>query len=520
MMMSRRKKIFGALALAVVVGAVLRFWHLGVVPLRADEFLDMNAAVGYAQTGQWVSWDHNMERVSTRINPASDARAWLYRWQVATLVRFAEPTEAVARSVSALWGVLTILVVYMVATSLTRRRAIGVIAAALFALSVSGIQMDRTLRMYAMFAPVFLMFSWMTFLALERAPRAGMLRRAWRVLGVHLGYAVAALALGVLSLHLHALTANIVFVLVGYLLAMSVVRWREGVTMRANRYVRLLVLGALFGGALALLAPQSLAALTAGIVFWEDHWSYLGHIARDYAHPLLALGLYVLGVGSLWRSRVRAQRAGAAYLDATVGMIVFAAIFLWHRNVGPQYIFFVQPFVMIGVASGIYYGARYLAAHLPGRHVFGSVVALALLLVPNYGYFLQENNTYHITSRSETPNYRKVFGYVKKRLQPGDVLVTRNFRNYYYRDAHVPVFDFGSERDADALAREGKAQKITLSYLQRIMTQHPHGWVVLADNDERFVTKEAQAYIQTHMTRVSHPRVRGPISVWRWGVSK
>ncbi len=516
--MRARNRAMVVLGVIVVIGAFLRFWHLGTVPFRADEFLDINATVGYAQTGQWQAWDHNLQAPSARINPASDARAWVYRWQVAKVFDYVAPTEAAARSISALWGVVTIVLLYVVATSLTRRRAIGLIAAALFAVSISAIEIDRTLRMYAMFAPVFLAFSWVMFLALERKPRNALLRSLWRLSGMHIGYAVAALALGTLSFHLHALTANSAFVVVAYVAVMAVVSWRHGTHWRDNHYLKIGVLGAIAGSGILIAMPQAVALFSAGIVPWENHWSYLGHVLRDYAHPLIGAALYVCGVSFLWFSNSPLQKRAGAWIDAHVGMILFAAIFLWSRNVGPQYIFFVQPFIMMGVATGIYYGARYLHTQIYGRYVFAITLALAAIFVPQYGYFFRENNTYHITSRADMPNYRKVFTYVTKHARPDDVLITRNFRSYYYAGANLRTFDFGSERDAVALAKEGKVAKITAPYLRAIVAHYPSGWFVLAENDEKFVTKEARAYAREHFTRVSHANIRGPITVWRWNV--
>ncbi len=517
--MQKKTVIRSVLIIVVVIGAFLRFWHLGAVPFRADEFLDINATVGYVHTGMWQAWDHNMGDVSTRVNSASDHRAWLYRWQVAFLFKYFPPTEAVARSVSALWGVLTIILIYFVAASLTQRRAIGLISAALYAVSVSAIEVDRTLRMYAMFAPVFLAFSWATFLTLERTPKVAFLKKIWRIFGVHIGYGIVALVLGMLSLHLHALTANIVFVIVGYIVLMGFVTWRAGVTWRDNRYVKLLALvfGTLAG--LFIILPQMVASFTAGIVLWENHWHYIGHVLRDYAHPLMGVALYIIGISFLWYGGTSAQRRGAAWIDATTSIILCAAIFLWRRNVGPQYIFFVQPFIMMGVASGIYYGARYLQRKMHDRRAFIVALLCAAIFVPHYGYFFRENNTYHITSHAEMPNYRKVFTYITKHAKDGDVLITRNFRNYYWSGAHIKTFDFGSERSEEALKAEGKVAKVTRAYLESIVEKYPHGWFVFSENDEKFITKEVRAYAQKHFEKVSHANVRGPITVYRWDIS-
>jgi hypothetical protein len=129
------------------------------------------------------------------------------------------------------------------------------------------------------------------------------------------------------------------------------------------------------------------------------------------------------------------------------------------------------------------------------------------LLVPNFGYFLAENNTYHETSSGGNPNYRKVFEYVKKNRLPTDVLVTRNMRNYYWSGTDIPVYDLGDEVNRE---------KLSLDALERIVKEHESGWVVLSDNDYDYFSNEAETYMKQRMERISNPSVRGPIEVYRF----
>ncbi len=513
-----RRRVVLALVGVLLVATFLRAVHLGVVPFRADEFLDINATVGYARTGVWQAWDHNMEAPSARINPASDARAWLYRWQVAQLFRVAPPTEAVARSVSVLWGVITVGVIYAFAVSLTRVRMIGLVAAAIAAVSVSLIEVSRTLRMYAMFVPIYMMFSWAVYHAMTARARDTIARKIVRVSGVHPWYGIAALALGVAAFALHQLAGMIIAIAAVFAFVMAFVAHARGVHWRDNHYIRIIFLGGAATLGAVYFAPEAIAPLRAGIAPWENHWSYVTHVLRDYWHPLIAIALYVIGIAGLWFSPYRRQSDAAAWIDTTVGVTLFCAIFLWARNVGPQYIIFIQPFIIIGIAAGIYVVARWVRARCSVRRAAVIVAVSALVFVPWYGYFFAENNTYHITSRAEQPDYRKVFTYVRKHLRDGDVFVTRNFRNYYWSGAGVKVYDFGSERAPAVLAAEGKVAKITLPYLQSIMAAHPSGWVIFSDNDEVFISTAARRFMQRVLTRVSHSAVRGNIYVYRWGI--
>ncbi|MFZ2299997.1 MAG: hypothetical protein WAW00_02605, partial [Candidatus Moraniibacteriota bacterium] len=142
------KQTLIALAAIVIVGTGLRFAGLDSNSFVSDEFLDMNSAYGYAQTGEWRAWDFNHGRPSeVNINAPRDERAVVYKWQVAQVFRVLPPTEAMARIVSVLWGAVSVVVVFWATLVLTRRREIALLSALFFAVSVSGIIFDRTLRM-------------------------------------------------------------------------------------------------------------------------------------------------------------------------------------------------------------------------------------------------------------------------------------------------------------------------------------------------------------------------------------
>src|SRR5665648_704700 len=143
-MSMNKKKALIVLTLIILLGAFLRFYRLGGPSFVADEFLDMNSSYAYSQTGTWQSWDFNQGAVNAdNVRAPRDERAWLYKIQVAEMFKFFAPTEAVARTVSAMWGIFSIFLIYFVAKYFTQKRTIGLLSAFLFAISVSGIIFDR-----------------------------------------------------------------------------------------------------------------------------------------------------------------------------------------------------------------------------------------------------------------------------------------------------------------------------------------------------------------------------------------
>jgi len=505
-----KKKVFAIFFLIILVGTFLRSYRLGEVSFVADEFLDINSSYAYFKTGVWQNWDFNRGVVNVENEFAPrDERAWIYKWQVVQLFHFLPPTESTARSVSVLWGILTIVLMFFVARDFTKRTEIGLLSAFFFAVSISGIIFDRRLRMYAMFFPVFLLFSWLTFKFLEGRYRGKIewLKNVNSKLGLDISYLLPAMAIGLLSFHIHQLTGSIVMIAMVYFIAQYISE-AQAYKLYLNRYLVFagLVVAGISGAKIAL--PELVDSFFGGLVFFTNHPSYLMITLRDYSHPLIAGLLILLGAYHLIRNS-ETKSVGIwlviSYLVPTV-----MAMFLWKRNVGEQYIFFVQSFVIILLASGIYFAIKFLQDNLPQfkSKIVAIVVALVILIVPQYGYFFQENNTYQQTSQAENPNYRSVFAYFKKNKKLGDVLISRNFRNYYWSGERVTTFDFGGELSK---------KNFDLSDLRKIMGENPSGWFIYSSNDEDYIAKDVQKFAEDQLQKVNSIAVRGNINVYRWG---
>lgn len=505
------KRTIQILAAIVVLGATLRFYNLGENSFVADEFLDINSAYGYHQLGEWRAWDFNFGAASTvNENVLRDERAAPYKWQVAALFSFLPPTETTARTVSVLWGLFAILVVFWSAWIFTSRRDISLVAAFICALSVSAIIFSRRLRMYAMFFPLYLAAATALYAAYERVYEGKLqfLKDMGRRYGIHLPYLALAGVLTVLSLSVHQMTAHLPLSFGAYILMQAYLRFQATGEWK-NRYGYSALLG--IAGVVSALVffPQTIRAFTQELVFFDDHFGYLSHALADFATPFI--GALLIALGLIYLFRESEHRLAARYLALAYLLPLLMAIFLWRRNVGPQYIFFVQSFGMILAASGIVGVYEFI------RQSFGdgwnrrlavlSIVSL-FVLIPNLGYFFEENNTYHETSTGGNPNYRKVFAYFKKEKVSGDILITRNFRNYYWNGAGVTVFDFGGELSKS---------KLSLSDIKNIESEHPSGWLIYSGNDEDYISGEVERYVERNWERVSNANVRGDVTVFRFG---
>lgn len=506
------KKTFLILGVIILLGAALRFYNLGENSFVADEFLDMNSSYAYAKTGIWQSWDFNLGQVNANNEFAPrDQRAWLYKIQVAELFKFFAPTEAVARGISALWGIFSIWLIYFVAKYFTGKKKISLISAFLFAISISGIIFDRRLRMYAMFFPVFLLFSWLTYKFYEE-PYVGRHKwcgKVYEKFGVNLMYVIPAIIIGLVSLKIHDLTVSMAAIFATYILVMTISAIRNKQAM-LNKYAVSLAAIVVATGGVFLLAFSKIEKYFAGIKFFNDNYSYFSIVVSDYSHPLIALLFFAIGIYYLAKQEKLSKQTLWLAISFVVPFLM--AVFLWRRNAGAQYIFFAQSFEIILIASGIYGAAKFFQNNLAsfsGKKTVALSVALSLLILPNYAYFFQADNAYHQTSKADSPNYRSIFTYLKKKKADGDVIITRNFRNYYLSGLKMKVYDFGGELSTE---------KFPLSEVQKIVEHNPSGWVILSENDERYMSNDAMVYIEKNMTKINDLAVRGNAMVYRWGM--
>jgi len=496
------KKIFLILFAIVVLGASLRFYKLGQQSFVTDEFLDINAVYGYFKTGEWVAWDFNLNKVSDNLYAPRDERAWPYRIQVAQMFHFFPLTEETARSVSVLWGVFSIIILYFVSVYFTKNKTIGLISAFLFAVSIAGVTFDRMLRMYAMFFPIFLLFSWFTFRFLEEEyeGKIDFIKLIWRKLGINLKWFLPATLSGLLSFSLHPLTLNMGVIFILYLIVQVGLNfYQKG--LRLNKYVSLILL-LLFGLGVAYINNPKIYSFYSKenpIVFNHARWQYFPGAVSDYSIGLFSYLLIVFGLYGIWKSRELSKKA--IWLGSCFFGILLAAMFLWNEVYGLRFIFFAMSFGIILLASGIFYLAESARKYFPKYRakIFASTIIILLLIIPNYIYFFSKESPYNKIKGKN--NYREAFGYFIQNKNANDALLTRNFRSFYYKNSKTKI-----------ISKEFN-KRVSLVDLKKIITENPNGWLVSGD-PKGDLEKDALKYIEEIST---DKKEISSVWVYRWG---
>jgi len=246
-------------------------------------------------------------------------------------------------------------------------------------------------------------------------------------------------------------------------------------------------------------------------MFFENNFKYFSKIFIDYnSLPLVVVMFFFFGFYFIFKKQK--LRKKAVWLASSFLIVLFAATFLWKRNVGSQYIFFIQSFEIILIASGIYYISDFLKRNLKkhNKKIFFISLGLSLIILPNYAYFFEKNNTYRQSSSSSHENYREAYDYFLKHKKEGEVLIAREFRNYYFSGAKVDVVNFGGESSPKQI------KKLSKDRLQKIVLENKCGWMVWSDNDGQFISKEAKEYIEDNMDIIKSRKIKGSLKINYW----
>jgi uncharacterized membrane protein len=323
-----RTRAFWTVAGLTVLGALLRFATLGVQPYHHDEVVTASRVLR-------VGFGHAMDAVgfSESAPPLYYALAWIW-------TQVAGNGEWGLRSLSAVAGVATVPVAYLVGRELRGARA-GVLAAALVAVNPMLLWYSQEARAYALLG----LFCALSLLYCVRALQGGD-RREFVWWGVF-----SALALATHYFAVFPLLAEVV------LLA-----HRRGRAILSGLWIVAL--------AVVLLAPLAIHQMSYGHAEWIGKFS-LGH--------RLAEAAITFAVGETGDIIGRAERVGPALLPLV--LVAAALVLLLWRGTGAERRSALVPLAVAGTTVGV---PLFLAIFFTGkdfvlaRNLFPAVVPLLI----------------------------------------------------------------------------------------------------------------------------------------------
>ncbi|MBS1263082.1 MAG: hypothetical protein MAG715_00250 [Methanonatronarchaeales archaeon] len=378
------------LLLVLLIGGVLRFYGLGEPGLWFDEAITSNAAEALLRTGEPVF-------------PSGFVydRALPHIYVVAASFKVFGVTEFAGRLPSAVFGLLTVLAVYLLGKEVGDAR-VGLLAAVLTAFATWEVAWTRQARMYPMLQLLFVTGLYLLF----RTNRDGETRY---------GFLAGFLAVAAFATQLHVQ---------GYLLLPLALLYASTLVLeemwRRRRIGRteVLVFSVLCIAAVVAVASissrlglKSGGALDVAVSFYRD-------IVPGFLGPLAILAVPG-AVISLSRDRKKVENlvlVAAAVVG--VGVMVFSI-----EVVAARYLLFLAPIFFIWTSFSILYVSDLFEGFFDRRGrvraVFVAGVFAVLLLSPYVSVTPQPD--YDLGPNAPKPGFKQAYQYVSQRS--GDVLV-------------------------------------------------------------------------------------------------
>ncbi len=408
------------LALAVVVGILARFVGLGRESIWLDEATSL--IIARMSPSSVVAW------------AAADIHPPLYYLVLHLWLCWGE-SEFAVRALSALLGVVTVIVVYALASELFDRR-VGLLSAFLFSLAPLHVWYSQEARMYVMVTMLSLLSSYLLVKALRRPGRGLM----W----------VAYVVVSVLALYTHYFA---LFALLVCNLFALYAMWRHGSGVWRRWLGAQLAVALLFLPWLPILYRQ----VTTGGGGWVeraigrptlqsllDTWLKFSVgldsglypvVLRRIAYVLLLVSLLVAVLRVSWprpgehSGSLAGDREGLLFclMGAALPVLIIWLLSQVKPMYSIRYLLIFVPLYWILVAYGI--------GGLPNRGLRAAVTALLLmtLVVGNYMAWRVEQN----------PDWRGAASHVLQRARSGDVVLFSprwNVKPFeYYNRAQVDI---------------------------------------------------------------------------------
>lgn len=451
---SRYTQLLIALTL---IGAILRFVNLGFNSLWLDEASTYTFA-SMSLPGIWAA------TTGGEFNPP------LFYWIEHLMLVFGN-NETILRFVPALFGVLTIPLMYWVGKEFVDRNA-GIIAAAACAFSPFLIFYSQEARAYSM--GLFLVtFSMVFFLKALKTNNA----THWALFG----------ALSALAYWTHFYTLVITGTLVLYAIFVKVMEWKKDL-----RSLKPAIIGAatfvIISLPLIVLTVQLFAKRTeGGPTFGIQGAGIITETFRQLSgfSELVMLLFLILFVVGIIQTLLIDRNKGIFLLTLTFLPFVISWFLSYRIPMQPRYLIILAPVYFVGIALSY----KPVYSLLSSRKIVCAVMALLVVLSVTTPFFVG-----YYTSYSKE-DWRGLAEQMSQVAKPGDTLVfvpgymSQPF-DYYYKNTSFGTFEYGASK-SDQLAAISSQNTNSMVY-----------YIVTADINSADPSGGAVTWLQEHTNGV------------------
>jgi mannosyltransferase len=416
-----------ALLFLTIIGAFLRFYHLGYNSLWLDEATTHL----YAQKSFLEIWS---------ITTGGEFNPPIFYWIEHVMLIFGNG-ESVLRLVPAILGVLTIPLFYLIGKELVDEN-VGLIAAALISFSPFHIYYSQEARAYT----AVLFFVSLALICYLRA-RSSQELKYWILFGIFSAFAFWT--------HFYS------FIIIGTLILFELIVQSGKILKKPSESKPILYAFAVFTAIslpLLIVAVRYLLIRTSsspafgshGIKFlYESTWQIFGY---DNIAELFLISLFIIGLVQLFRTNLTKFQL---WITVIVVALLASLLLSYKMPMVPRYLVILLPFIYPCIAAA--YGAVYaLSSHRSILYLL--IIALFAAGMPFYHEY------YTNYSRSD---WNGLATELRDVTHDGDLVVvlpeyTRIPLDYYYDNASDHTIEYGAstKEDLERLCESGEYARV------------------------------------------------------------
>jgi 4-amino-4-deoxy-L-arabinose transferase-like glycosyltransferase len=444
-------KIVLLLIVLIGSGCFLRLWNLGVPSMWVDEVNSFYAAKAVTEKG-------DLALPSGYIY----TRAPLYSYMTASILKIIGFDEVATRFISVVFGVLSIIMVYILAKNVFNRN-VGLLSSFFITFSHFEIGWSRTGRMYTLlqFLTLAILYLFLRAFELEKNKQSlssfkvkgnsvkGFIKNFWMQMNISPVWLVFTLILIFVSYqYVHFLTVFIICGILMYVFFMALVKLliSSNSTRFINKYIVTSIVTIVTIGIAWIISP-GIQQMFNFFLSYTPPWAegqvtaqkklfLFEFLISPYRFPLAAFFF----IGSL-QTFFRFNKKGILIFLSFIIPVLFLSFIFTHRV--PVYIFNVYPLFLIlasyGFVNLIITEKKYLYEKwkiLKGKHPIVREKFINLILVSSFFLmfiispwirisfhipFYGDGNTNMAVTHYE---WREAVEIVKNKIQPGDIIIS------------------------------------------------------------------------------------------------
>jgi len=483
---------YSILIILLIAGGFFRFYNLSHDSYWMDEGYTVNAVISVVEHGE------------TTLDSGLPYSCPTYCYPTAILVKIFGDSPAVYRSLSALAGVLFILLIFLLASRIFDKR-VALVASFFTAFSYWQIAWSRQARWYTLFA----LFFWLAFYFFYKFLYDKPISERQKYF-----YLAFSLLFTLLSIFTHSL---------GYLLPLFFILWLGYEKVYREKHYRL---GAALVACFVLVLFLA-RDLFGNITFFNLLPYYASFYLREYwLFLLLAIPAFIY----------REYRKPVCLLTALF-FIYLIPLSFFTELLHYRYLFHATPILIILAGTGCYVIFQKIKSRY-GQILFGTLVAIAFfisgagVLVPQDNYFLEADDPekqqglfgdVDYFAYTPQPNWRAAYVFIQEKSHAGDIVISSHphFNKIYLGEAgywlKYPYLGPDSAESTIVNNREYYVGALVIDDLNELqtITAESNGFIVFdyMATDDRILA-ETLDFIETNFELVFHDKRNSYSQVW------